>query len=106
MKTGECRKKKNCHLRERTGKARRGGWDVGVLEGSKAAAEGSMASRAAAMAQLKAAGDPARDSRVCGDLYSDMATVTSSAGESKNTVLSIRCVIVCLNLAVSRYSQS
>lgn len=95
-----------CQPRERTGKAQRGGWDVGVLEGSKAAAEGSIASRAAAMAQLKAVGDPARDTRVCGDLYSDMATVTSSAGESKNTMTSIRCVIVCLNLVPTRYCQS
>lgn len=73
----------SCQRRERPGKTR-GGWAVGVLEGSKAAAEGSIASRAAAMAQLKTAGDLARDTRVCGDLFSDMATVTSSAGESKN----------------------
>lgn len=52
--------------------------------GSKAAADVPSQGRAAAMAQLKAAGDPARDAHVCGDLYSDTATVTSSAGESKN----------------------
>lgn len=60
-----------------------GGWGRG---GSKAAADVPSQSqgRAAAMAQLKAAGDPARDDLVCGDLYSDMAAVTSSAGESKH----------------------
>lgn len=54
---------------------------VGV-GGSKAAADVPSQGRTAAMAQLKAAGDPARDDLVCGDLYSDMAAVTSSAGES------------------------
>lgn len=32
------------------------------------------------MAHLKAV----RDAQLCGDVYSDMATVTSSAGESRN----------------------
>lgn len=40
------------------------------------------ASRAAAMAQVKAAGDPVRTPQDCVEVYSDMATVTSSAGES------------------------
>lgn len=59
--------------------------------GSKAAADVPSQGRAAAMAQPKAAGDPARDDLVCGDLYSDMAAVTSSAGESKHH----RCDCVC-----------
>lgn len=82
-KKGKKKKEKVSTQRVRTGKAERGGWAAGVLEGSKAAAEGSRASRAAAMAQLKAAEDPTRDPGGHGDLYSDMATVTSSAGESK-----------------------
>lgn len=52
---------------------------MGVSGGSKAAHRSSE-SRAAAMAHLKAV----RDAQVCGDVYSDMATVTSSAGESRN----------------------
>lgn len=52
---------------------------MGVSGGSKAA-HSSSESRAAAMAHLKAV----RDAQVCGDVYSDMATVTSSAGESRN----------------------
>lgn len=39
-------------------------------------------SRAAAMAQVKAAGDPVRSPQDRAEVYSDMATVTSSAGES------------------------
>lgn len=41
-----------------------------------------LVSRAAAMAQPKAAGDPGRSPQDGAELFSDMATVTSSAGES------------------------
>lgn len=71
---------------ERTGRGEPGGWAVGVLGASKAAADQPSQGRAAAMATLKAAGDPAGDAHVCADLYSDMATVTSSAGESKSQI--------------------
>lgn len=37
------------------------------------------------MAQVKVAGDAARSQQDCADVYSDMATVSSSAGESKRT---------------------
>lgn len=50
------------------------------MSGGSKAAHRSSESRAAAMAHLKAV----RDAQVCGDVYSDMATVTSSAGESRN----------------------
>lgn len=41
--------------------------------------------RTAAMAQVKVAGDAARSQQDCADVYSDMATVSSSAGQSKKT---------------------
>lgn len=40
------------------------------------------ASRPAAMAQLKAAGESSGSSHDCAELFSEVATVTSSAGES------------------------
>lgn len=41
--------------------------------------------RAAVMAQVKVAGDTVRSQQDCADVYSDMATVSSSAGESNRT---------------------
>lgn len=45
--------------------------------------------RAAAMAQVKVAEDAARSQHDCADVYSDMATVSSSAGESKKPPLNV-----------------
>lgn len=45
------------------------------------------ASRAAAMAQLKATGGSLRSSHDCAELFSDVATVTSSAGESRRKLI-------------------
>lgn len=42
----------------------------------------SSASRASVMAQVKTTADAVRSHQDCADVYSDMATVSSSAGES------------------------
>lgn len=54
------------------------------------------------MAQVKVAGEAVRSQQDCAEVYSDMATVSSSAGESKKTPLYVKTVIivVCLLLSV------
>lgn len=79
-----------------TGKGKAGGWDVGTtcdfmvgcvcVWGISGCRWSRQCSRAAAMAQVKVAGDAARSHQDCAEVYSDMATVSSRAGESENTL--------------------
>ena len=46
----------------------------------------SSVSTAAVMAQVKSAGDTVRSHQDCADLYSDMATVSSSAGKFESSL--------------------
>lgn len=58
-----------------------------------------LVSRPAAMAQLKAAGDPGRSPQDGAEVFSDMATVTSSAGESGDQCFmqKSQCDVRCFN---------